>query len=335
MFSSVRARQWWEFKSGPVLALAYGTALQARVRVLTLWPTLIGIVVALAGLAAWANLLNDWTDIADDLKAGKPNRASTRPASTSAFAVVVAAVIGWSAALWLRPGTAGLLLYGANGLAFLLYSVPPVRLKTRGGPGLLADACGAHALPALFAVVSLAAAARLPLGAGWLTLVTVWSVAYGLRGIIWHQLADYENDRRTGNFTFVCRVGVAAAQRIAEWVWFPVEIAALGGIIWWCGSPLPLVFLAFDVALIWLRRVHYEEVLVVVTSPERFRIALHEFSDTLLPIAFLIAATLRHPWDGVILASHVLLFPIRLRHWLRDWATLLPREVRRLARTRT
>lgn len=322
MALTFRAREWWEYKSGPVLALVYATALQSGVSLFDHWATIAGIVAALAGVAASANILNDWTDVDDDLARGKPNQMSGRPTWVPPLLWLLTTTLGSVAAVWLEPGGLGLAIYAANSLTFFLYSVRPIRLKGRGGLGIVADAAGAHTLPALFALVSFGAASATMLDGVWLVLATIWSFASGLRGILWHQLSDYDNDRRSDATTFVCRIGPGAARRFAERVVFPTEVLSLIGVIWWCGSPLPVTLLAIDVAVAWLRRRHYQTVLVVVETRPNYHIALHEFSDTLFPLSLLAASTLQFPRDVVMLVVHLVVFPTRLLLWVRDLVRL-------------
>lgn len=323
-----RAREWWEYKSGPVLALLYGTALQSEVSLFDHWSTIAGIVLALAGVAAAANILNDATDIDADTARGKPNQMAGRPGWLPPLLWALTTSIGWVAAVWLQPGLVGLAIYAANGLIFFLYSVRPIRLKTRGLAGAVADAAGAHTLPALFAIVSFATASAAALDPIWLVLAVLWSFASGLRGILWHQLMDQENDRLSHGTTFVCRIGPVAARRVGEGIVFPIEVASLAGIIWWCGSPLPLMLLAVDAVVAWLRQLHYQAALVVVEARRSYQIVLHEFSDTLLPLSLLATSMLHFSRDGAILALHLVVFPTRFHAWLRDLVTLAIESVR-------
>jgi 4-hydroxybenzoate polyprenyltransferase len=325
-----RVEGWWEFKFGPILALVYATALIGGVSLAAHWPSLVAIVVALTAVGACANVLNDWTDIQEDRACGKTNRLAGKPWWMPPLLVVVTGAIGCIALWLLRPGRAGIVLYATDALVFFLYSVPPFRFKTRGLPGILADAAAAHTLPALFAVVSFSTVVGDWPSPSWLAIIVVWSLMYGLRGILWHQLADYENDRRTGGFTFVCRQGPGLARRLGEWVAFPLEIVALAGLLWRT-SLWPVILLVCDSWLIWLRKVYHYATTIIVAPRERFRIALHEFNYAILPVALLVVATFRHPADGLVLAVHVLLFPVGLKGWARDLGGLTLRWARETA----
>lgn len=330
-----RAEGWWEFKAGPILAMAYAAAWIEWIPLHEHVPTLIGIVVSLTALAAAANVLNDYTDLADDAAAGKSNRLAGRPpwfapAVLAGLASVGAATV---AAMPIDARARG--WYAANALAFVLYSVPPARLKIRGYLGILADAAGAHVLPGLYAVYALAASADVIPGPGIVALLAIGALAYGLRGILWHQLTDYENDAKTGGHTFVCRVGTERAIAFGEQVVFPIEIGALAFLVVVMGHPLPLLAIAAELFLVYLRRRYHLVTSIVVAPRERFRILLHELHFAVMPLVILLMLTIRDPWDGTILLAHFVLFSSRFRLWAIDLYQLGRRELdERRARTR-
>ena len=86
-----------------------------------------------------------------------------------------------------------LIFYLAAYLAFSLYSISPFRFKNRGVLGVIADASGAHLFPSLFVASSMMHNMHISIDPYWLVIVGVWSFAYGLRGILWHQFWDREN----------------------------------------------------------------------------------------------------------------------------------------------
>jgi hypothetical protein len=58
--------------------------------------------------------------------------------------------------------------------------------------------------------------------------------------------------------------------------------------------------------LLELARVRLWGVRLIVVSPApSFRIAMHEYYVCVYPLAFLVAATVKHPRDGVVLVVHV------------------------------
>ena len=139
----IRADEWWEYKLVPVLSTFYATALVLHIAVSSLWADALALLLSVAAAAAYASVINDVTDRADDVRAGKRNRVADR--SRSIVAAVLAATVcagfifGW---LW-REDVQLLSCYLATWLAFSLYSFPPFRFKKRGLPGVLCDAAGA------------------------------------------------------------------------------------------------------------------------------------------------------------------------------------------------
>jgi hypothetical protein len=146
----------------------------------------------------------------------------------------------------------------------------------------------------------------------WLSVVAAWSLAYGLRGILWHQLTDRENDQVASVRTFAQRHPAHVAARLGTLVVFPVEVIALAVLLWRMPSFAPLVALAVYLFFV-VRRIRRWRMNVVIVEPQpHFLILLHEYYDVFLPIGILIAASLRDRRDLIALAAHLVLFPGRL-----------------------
>lgn len=307
----VRAGEWWEYKLVPIFAASYATAFTLRVPLVSLWPAAVMILLALVPGAAYVSVINDVTDRRDDLAAGKSNRLAGRSRVLIAvlIAIPVAAGLGF-AFLW-RRDVLLLSVYLAAWLAFSLYSLPPFRWKTRGIFGVLADASGAHLFPTLVAVVLTYREANRPVDPVWLAAIAVWSLAYGLRGILWHQLTDRENDRAAAVRTFAQRHPPHVAVRLGRFVAFPLELIALAVLLWRMQSVVPVALLALYAILVMLRVRRLAMHVVIVESRPHFLILLHEYYDVYFPIGILIASAIREPWDLIALAVHLLLFPQR------------------------
>jgi hypothetical protein len=63
---------------------------------------------------------------------------------------------------------------------------------------------------------------------GWLLIIGLWSLCYGLRGIVWHQIVDAQADRLSNTGTFVARHGEKRAARLIKWAVFPMELLTNG-----------------------------------------------------------------------------------------------------------
>ena len=324
-FAAIRAGEWWDYKLIPIVTGYYATALLLGVPLAENWPSLLVLVIAIAACAAYVSLVNDLTDLESDRVAGKVNRMaaidprSRLPLLLSPIAVGLAVAFTW------RDDPFLLGCYAGSWIAFSLYSLPPVRLKIRGLPGILADGSGAHLFPTLTA----AALAYRDAGAGpdpaWLAALGAWAIGYGLRGILWHQLSDLAADRAAGIRTFAHRHPEGAAA-IGHWVAFPLELAGLAVIVFRLAMPWPVIALGLYLMLVALRLYLWEMRAILVTPRPRYLILLHEYYDVFLPLSLLAAAAAwRAPADLVILAAHLLLFGRRPLQTLRDLRDLLVR----------
>jgi 4-hydroxybenzoate polyprenyltransferase len=319
----VRAGEWWEYKLAPIFASFYATALTLQVPVSSLWPAALTILLALVPGAAYVSVINDITDRDEDLAAGKANRLAGRSPAFAAMLVAITAGAGLVFCFLWRRDTLLLSVYLAAWLAFSLYSLPPFRWKTRGILGVLCDASGAHLFPTLVAVLLAFREAGRPASTLWVVSIGVWAFANGIRGILWHQLTDLEHDRHAGVRTFAQRHPPEVAIRLGTFVSFPLEVLALASILWQLRSPWPAAALLVYGILVVMRLRQWHMHAVIVAPKPRFLILLHEYYDAWLPISVLIASSLRHPYDFIVLAVHLLVFPTRARQALRDAFNLI------------
>jgi hypothetical protein len=149
--------------------------------------------------------------------------------------------------------------------------------------------------------------------------VALWAMAYGMRGILWHQLGDADHDRRAGVRTFAVIVSPARAAAFMVRVAFPLELAALGVMLWRLGSPLPAVFLAAYGLLLFVRvRLRKQRVGVVVPVGTSWAMVLQEYYELFLPVSILLASACYYPSDLLVLVAHLLLFHRRAFAMLRQ-----------------
>ncbi|MFL6333096.1 MAG: UbiA family prenyltransferase [Pyrinomonadaceae bacterium] len=312
-----RAAEWWEFKLSPILATAYATAYLLKLSIISLWPQLLLTLVALAACAAYVSVINDLTDFNDDLASGKANRLVGKSRAFVTAALACCILPGGIVALHWRGEPLLLSLYLASWAVFTLYSLPPFRLKSRGVFGLLADASGAHLFPSLLAVALVyrhAGAADMV----WFASVAAWSLSFGLRGILWHQLSDLHNDEKIGLDTFARRHQVAWLRGLGHFVIFPAEAAAFCLMLWRAGSHLAIALLCYYALLISLRKRIWGVNLVVVVPEARAYILMQEYYEVFFPLAFLISSSWLHPLDALLIAPHLLLFPKRAVQSVKD-----------------
>jgi 4-hydroxybenzoate polyprenyltransferase len=323
--AAFRAGEWWDHKLVPALAVFYGTALSLRVPVAPLAAAALALLVAVAAAAAFVSVINDLADRADDAAAGKANRMSGRPRGEAALLLAAPLAVGLGFLFAWRADLPLLLAYAGSWLAFSLYSLPPFRLKTRGLAGVAADAAGAHLFPSLVAVLLACAAAGSKPDLRWTAAVGLWSFAYGVRGILWHQLRDRDNDRRAGVSTFAGRFSPERTARLGAFVIFPLEIAGLAAMLLRLEAALPLVALLAYALLLVLRARLLGTRVVILGSGGDWAMVLQEYYELFLPVSILCATALAYPLDWLVLLAHLALFPRRARAALGQVAALARR----------
>jgi len=201
--------------------------------------------LASLGIGTFGQLLNDLTDVVQDVRTGAQNLVARKGlvARWLLFGMVVSiATLPW---ICLPTTTSILVLLAVEFLLFGLYSIPPFRLKNRGILGPVADALYGYVVPNVVAMLVFA-----KLGGGmplWLVVViAVWAFFFGLERIINHQLVDASRDHADGVNTFVVVRGWASAFGILHRIIVPLAIIScvllLVGVGWY--APLvPLLFI--------------------------------------------------------------------------------------------
>jgi len=317
----VRADDWWDHKILPLVAVYAATALVLRAPVRAIWSAGLELAAALALLAAFAALVNDLCDVEDDRRGGKPNLMSLHPRPW-VLAGLAASLAGGAVFAWLWRHAALLdVAYVSAWLAFAAYSLPPLRLKARGGWGVVAIGLGEAALPSLVAVALCGRAAGTAPGHGWAAAVGLWSFCHGTRAILWHQLRDRAADARAAVATFVRRRGAGVAARIAGRAVFPLEIAALAATLAMIPSVLPWIALGAYLGVTWLRVRRLSLVPVIVRPVPRHVLLLQDYYVYYLPPA-IVAATAVAAAAGGDKAGALLPFV---------WLAPFPRPMLRLA----
>jgi 4-hydroxybenzoate polyprenyltransferase len=301
-----------------MFATIYATAFILHLPIISLWPLLLLAVAALVPGAAYVSVINDLTDLADDLASGKNNRLFGKSRTFITLMLACCILPGIVVSLYWRNDALLLALYLAAWAAFSLYSIPPFRLKDRGVLGLLADACGAHLFPTLL-VVSLVYRWRGDqIDPVWFTSVALWSLSFGLRGILWHQLSDLHHDEQIDLSTFARRHTITLLHGLGNFVIFPIEMAAFVVMLWRAGSRFTFVFLCLYALLELSRKALWGMQLVTVVPTSRYRILMLEYYEVFYPLAFLLSSSMQHPGDALVVVSHLLLFPTRATQTLKD-----------------
>ncbi len=198
-----------------------------------------------------------------------------------------------------------------------------MRLKSRGVFGLLADACGAHLFPTLFAVYLVYRWRGEPLDRVWFALVAVWSLCCGVRGILWHQLTDLDNDEKIRLRTFARQHNLSSLGRLSNFVVFPVELGTFALILWRIESRIAFAFLIVYALLEFARARLWRIEFVIAVPKPNFQIVMLEYYELFFPLAVVLSSSMRFPVDAIIAAVHIALFRRRATQTLRDCVQLI------------
>jgi hypothetical protein len=107
-------------------------------------------------------------------------------------------------------------------LLFLLYAVPPIRLKERGVAGIVTDAVYAHVLPVAVAWTVFAGPPDTRGDEVLIALFLLWMLAMGMRHLARHQHDDLDRDRMASDVRRRAWARRRALDRAAP----PVEMVA-------------------------------------------------------------------------------------------------------------
>lgn len=314
---TIRYSEWWVNKLCPLLALGYATILMNGGPFLRGALFLAFLLFSIANGAAYVCFINDITDIREDLVCGKRNRMIGVPRRLRWILPVACLLVGAPFLYILWPDWLSMVLYPLPCIAFSLYSFEPFRLKRRGFWGVLADASGSHLFPSLYIVSAMSFYTAGRLNWVWFGAVAVWSLCYGLRGILWHQFRDRDNDLKAGVNTFASRKeGIRREGRLI----FLVEILALSVMLYQTGQPLCVLFLGLYLFLVVMRAKILGRQVILVQADEhrKFQILMMDYYQTFLPLALLAVACGMESAAIVVLVIHVSLFPFNIRDAGRD-----------------
>jgi 4-hydroxybenzoate polyprenyltransferase len=319
ILATIRANDWWGYKIPPMLSVVYIIIQNSQYTFFSLLPLMMIAIGAIILCAIYVSLLNDATDIEDDAKAGKKNGM----ANYSLFQQIIFILLPLAGAVciigsFLNFLSLASLFYLAAYVSFALYSLPPFRLKKRGFVGIAADALGSQVFPTLFLAICFYQWTNQKIQLLPFVFLTTWLFCFGLRGILWHQLADKENDKVSGLFTFVQKTSEAQLSRLSIAI-IILEIIAFATFIWLHALFLiiPGLILYFIYNWLLLKYCCVRQILIN-PKPTQYRIFLFEYYQVFLPLSLLILYAFKNPVNIIGLLLHFFLFRVNICSILRS-----------------
>lgn len=313
LLTYIRVADWWSNKLPTLLAVAYATVLQTPVPLhdavgyvgLLLFSIIIG--------AIYVSFINDITDIEVDLANGKRNKMQHVPPVLRWLLLLLCLVVGFFLTIQLGVDPLSLLFYSMSWIVFSLYSLPPIRLKNRGLAGALADAAGAHLFPSLYMVYAICHYAGATPDIGWSVCVGAWAFFHGLRGILWHQYQDRENDIASNLHTFAVHVPPTVFRPIERMI-LALELTAFAAMLISIGEfVVYMALMVYGASLLlgyFLRGIRPTIVLTPQTGA--YQLVFQLFYQSFWPVSLLLVAASQHAQVWWILVIHVFVFPTTL-----------------------
>jgi 4-hydroxybenzoate polyprenyltransferase len=316
ILKTLRSIDWWEPKIIPLLSIGYLTILLHAENIWDHFGWLLFLILAISVGAIYVSILNDFTDLKFDMASGKTNRLERFSAKNRKFILLASIVLAVLFCLFFINDMLSLWLYLAAYISFSLYSIMPFRFKDRGILGVIADASGAHLFPSLLIVSSTSFRLGVEIDIYWFIIIGIWSFAYGLRGILWHQFWDKESDLSINIKTFATSTDTSLMKPI-EYIITAVELSALLLILFYILEPLPLVALLFYfLTLIGYKKLKIQSVMILAPNGA-YHILMNEFYLVLLPLSLIATCSIKSPLCWLLIVFHVLLFPSNTKLFIK------------------
>ncbi len=302
----LRIKDWWSHILPPILLFFYIGIPEQGISInhllfLYILNIVLSIITAIIGY-----FLNDQFDIKDDLVAGKPNFVSTLSTNFrylfSIFMVGCTILFFYICHLFCTKYECHILqiFFILNIVLFILYSVPPIRLKSYPFSALFADALYSGTLYYIMAYLINLKGKELD----YMILIClfIFGLSKGIRNYLTHISLDEENDKKCNQNSLATIFGKSKIQYIANLI-FPFELILIFIIlsITHYGIAIPVLLLSIIYFTKWV--IHFNKSSIDLI-PE-----LNDLYEMWLPVLLLVHMILLNHVLYPLLIIHTLLFP--------------------------
>ncbi len=313
--------KWWHYKIPPLLSVTYLLLCfsQNEIDINTYLYYIFLFLIAIIGTAAYGHIINDCFDIEQDKKAGKYNAFANLSLSKRWFTIIILVIIAIVPWFFLPTNALNISLLACQFLVLTIYAIPPFRFKERAWLGVVSDALYAYVIPFGVAFSTFALITEQSIfDFKWLIVaMTFWYMVVGMRGIIFHQITDFDNDIKSGITTWAIEKGKEKSFYWLRRILFPLEILFLGFVI----SILSFQHQHFILLLLSVIYFIYKYILISYTKNEKhlnlsneafiqhyFYDYLNDFYEKCLPLCFLAIVIIDNPMYWPLAFLHILLF---------------------------
>lgn len=328
VFNLFRGSDWWLHQTPKLLAVGYAEILLEGISPQKSITTVIALIASMFFVAAYGHVVNDTFDIDADLRANKPNRIAHLSKLKRTFLIIGLAIAGLIPWIWIGFIPFSAILLATLYVSLTIYAAPPLRLKERAAWGVFSDSFSVHLVPTLLVatVFSHLNDATKPETNIFAVVSTACYFLMGIRGIVSHQIADRENDLKSGVKTLITNLELAGVNqirlRVTRFV-LPTEIIFLVGMLSIiCQSqPLLIVFFVFYAILSIINFKRWFFNTINLTYLDGYYIFPHDLYEVWLPLSLLCFLSLQKSAFVVLLILHILLFYPGI---IGRWSSLSP-----------
>lgn len=319
-----RYSEWWEYKLVPLLSIGYATILLTDLPIEKAISRLLFLLLSITVGAIYVSVINDLTDIKEDALAGKTNRMTSLSPIVRSLILFFCLSAGFILGYLIYPDKLSLFFYIMAWIVFSLYSIPPFRLKKRGIWGVLCDAAGAHLFPTLLITTHMIHLKQAHTPGVWLCAVGIWSLFYGLRGILWHQFHDRDNDLKSGTTTFASGI---IPEHFKKWeiLIFLIELTAFSFILFFILNIWIALGIVFYTILTLIRKISFNyKVSLIITPPLLpHQLLMNDYYLVFFPLSLVFTLGLNFSSGWLILIAHIFLFPKKTWLVFNDFLSFL------------
>ena len=282
-----RFDQWWLYKIPMLLSVALLSLTQSNSQINDLWMLLSSVLLLLVVGGIYAYILNDASDVKEDMASDKPNYFIGKSVifpwilALSCYSISLLIMLFWHLPWPL------IALHTTNYAVFIAYSLKPLRGKERGYTGIILGALGDACLPSLFILGFCAYALQISFALETYVALGLWSLAIGVKYMTWHQLLDKDRDLKNGISTFVSQQGGSTASTLVYALWWPLELFTFSLFMVKFSSAILWIALAMQLSLELLRWLCMGRPIVILYDPKHHTIVLQEFYELFLPLSII------------------------------------------------
>lgn len=227
-----RINDWWHYIIPPILSFYFLGIINAKIKIFDykfiVYFALL-LIVSIA-TASFGFVLGEWSDIKDDKIAGKKNRLNNISTFSKFLLTSIPLIFIFFFTFFFHLDIFLYFIIGIQLCAFILYSIPPFRLKRKKKMAVILDAIYSGAL---FYIFAFSIISKVNLTA--IILLLIWAVSKGIRNILGHLLKDKEFDKLAGINTIATDKDFSSISKFINFCLIPFEIFSFSIFIYYLG----------------------------------------------------------------------------------------------------